>query len=397
VAVFAEPIAHVDMDAFFVEVERRRRPELRGRAVLVGGLGPRSVVAAASYEARSRGVHSAMPMSQARRLCPHAIVVPPDHSAYQEASGEVFALLAEFTPAVEAVSVDEAFIDVSGLRRHFAGPSAVGEAIRGEVRGRLGLPCSIGFATTKLLAKMASRRAKPDGMFVVPAGGETAFLHPLPVRELWGVGEATHARLEELGIATIGDLAGLPPGILEKRLGTALGAHLSALAEGRDDRVVSAAEPTRSISVEETYDTDLSDPEVIRTELLAHADRLATRLHAESVAAGVVQLKVRYPDFTTVTRSHTFAEPVWAARDLFAAALELLERTDAGPIAVRLLGLGASGLVEVDAPRQLDLETRPWDEVERAVAEVRDRFGESALGRAGLNDPRRRRQSHPDP
>ncbi|HEX5631185.1 MAG TPA: DNA polymerase IV [Acidimicrobiia bacterium] len=396
-AVFAEPIAHVDMDAFFVEVERRRRPELRGRAVVVGGAGVRSVVAAASYEARSRGVHSAMPMGQARRLCPHAVVVPPDHSAYQAASAEVFAVLGEFTPEVEAVSVDEAFLGVSGLHRHFAGPVALGEAIRSEIRQRLDLPCSIGFATTKLLAKMASRRAKPDGLLVVAAGTEKAFLDPLPVRELWGVGEATHARLEELGIATIGDLAGLPAEILERRLGPSLGSHLAALAAGRDDRVVVGAEPARSISVEETYETDLTDPAAIRAELLGQADRLAGRLHAEAVAAGTIQLKVRYPDFTTITRSHTFAEPVWAAQDLYAAAVDLLGRTDAGPVAVRLLGLGAAGLVDLAAPRQLGLEPRPWDEVERAVAEVRDRFGDDALSRARLGSSRRQRRPPPGP
>lgn len=379
------------MDAFFVEVERRRRPELRGRAVVVGGAGPRSVVASASYEARSRGVHSAMPIAQARRLCPHAVVVPPDHEAYGSASEEVFAVFAEFTPLVEGVSVDEAFLDLSGLRRHYPDPASVGQRIRAVIRKRLSLPCSVGLATTKLLAKMASRDAKPDGLLLVPAAGGLAYLHGKPVRALWGVGEATHARLEELGVTTIGELAAMPREILVRRLGPALGGHLSDLAAGLDPREVTPGTAVRSISVEETYDQDLTDPDRIRRELLAQADRLADRLHREGFLAGTVHLKVRYPDFTTVTRSHTFAEAVATARDLHRAALDLLARTDAGAIPVRLLGIAAGGLVEESAPRQLGLEARPWDEVERAVAEVRDRFGRSALDRARLT----RRPSDP--
>ena len=194
VQVFDERIAHVDMDAFFVEVERLRRPELRGRAAVVGGTGPRSVVASASYEARERAVTSGMPMARALRLCPHAFVVPPDHREYRAKSAEVFEVLEGFTPIVEPVSVDEAFIDISGLRRHHESPSAVATAIRTAIRERLGLPASVGVASTKLLAKMASRDAKPDGMLLVPAGGELPYLHAKPVRALWGVGEATFAR-----------------------------------------------------------------------------------------------------------------------------------------------------------------------------------------------------------
>jgi DNA polymerase-4 len=387
VDAFAECIAHVDMDAFFVEVERRRRPELRGRAVVVGGAGPRSVVASASYEARSRGVHSAMPIVQARRLCPHAVVVPPDHEAYGAASAEVFAVLAEFTPRVEGVSVDEAFLDLSGLRRHYPDPAAVGHRIRAAIREQLSLPCSVGLATTKLMAKMASRDAKPDGLLLVPATEGLAYLHRKPVRALWGVGEATHARLEELGVTTVGDLAAQPRDILVRRLGPAWGGHLSDLAAGIDAREVTPGAEARSISVEETYDRDLTDLPRIHRELLAQADRLADRLHHEGYLATTVHLKVRYPDFTTLTRSHTFGEPVATARDLHRAALDLLTRTDAGAIPVRLLGIAAGGLVEASAPRQLGLEARPWDEVEKVVAEVRDRFGRSAVDRARLARP----------
>ena len=382
--LFEERIAHVDMDAFFVEVERLRRPDLRGRAVVVGGVGPRSVVASASYEARRRGVHSAMPMIQARRLCPHLVVVVPDHDAYQAVSAEVFSVFEEFTPLVEAVSVDEAFLDIGGLRRHAATPAEVGERIRLAIRERLGLPCSVGLGTTKLVAKMASRDAKPDGLFVVTAGGELAYLHRKPVRALWGVGEATHARLEEIGVVTIGDLAALPREVLIRRLGGALGGHLADLAAGIDPRPVAPGEEIRSISVEETYDTDLGDVGRMHRELLAQADRLAARLHREGFLATTVHLKVRYGDFTTVTRSHTFAEPVAMARDLHRTALALLGRTDAAQRPVRLLGIGASGLVAASAPRQLDLSEGSWADVERAIATVRDRFGQSAVDRASL-------------
>jgi len=389
VDAFREHIAHVDMDAFFVEVERLRRPELRGKAVLVGGAGPRGVVASASYEARRRGASSAMPMVQARRLCPHAVVVPPDHTAYGEMSERVFEVIERFTPFVEAVSVDEAFLDIGGLRLHHSGPVAVAEALRAAIRSELGLPSSVGLATTKLVAKMASRDAKPDGVHLVAAGEELDYLHPKAVRALWGVGEATHARLEELGVVTIGDLAGFPRATLVSRLGEALGGHLWDLAMGRDDRPVIGGSDSRSISVEATYDVDLVDPERIRKELLAHADRLASRLRRSGFVASTVQLKVRYEDFTTVTRSHTFSEPVSTARALYHAALGLLDRTAAGTRPVRLLGIGADGLVAAGDPRQLELAPRSWDDLEEVVEEVRGRFGRDAVARARLVDPTR--------
>ena len=393
---FAERIAHVDMDAFFVEVERLRRPKLRGMAVLVGGTGPRSVVASASYEARSRGVTSAMPMVRALRLCPHAVVVPPDPGEYRARSAEVFAVLEEFTPVVEELSVDEAFLDIGGLRRHHESPAAVADAIRAAIRDRVGLPASVGLATTKLLAKMASRDAKPDGVLLVPAGTELPYLHAKPVRALWGVGEATHARLEELGVETIGDISAFPRVTLVRRLGDALGGHLWDLASGVDDRRVEPVGETRSISVEETYPSDLADSAEIDRELLALADRLGSRLRRAAMVASTVHLQVRYSDFTTVTRSHTFEQPIWTGRDLHRAASSLADRTAAGSRPVRLLGIGASGLTESAEPRQLALETRSWDDLEGAVEEVRDRFGRSSVARARLA-PRHRRSPPEDP
>ncbi|MDX1690116.1 MAG: DNA polymerase IV [Acidimicrobiia bacterium] len=391
---FAETIAHVDMDAFFVEVERLRRPELRGRAVLVGGAGPRGVVASASYEARARGARSAMPMAHARRLCPHAVVVPPDHEEYRRLSASVFEVFASFSPAVEPLSVDEAFLDISGLRLHHPTPGDVAASLRAAVRTKTGLPASVGVATSKFVAKLASDAAKPDGTLVVAAGGETAFLHPMGVRSLWGVGEATHARLEELGVRTIGDLAALPEGTLVRRLGPALGAHLAALAMAEDPRSVESPEAARSISVEVTYDVDLEDAAAIDRELLRHADRLAGRLRAAGVAARTVTLKVRWSDFTTITRSETVESPVDSAHELHALGGRLFERAGGATRPVRLLGLGGSGLVDGSAPRQLDLAGGGrWDDVQSAVEQVRDRFGSSAVGPARLaSEPRRDRE-----
>ncbi|MFQ5947671.1 MAG: DNA polymerase IV [Acidimicrobiia bacterium] len=386
-ADFAEPIAHVDMDAFFVEVERLRRPELRGVAVVVGGLSGRGVVASASYEARRRGVHSGMPMTQAQKLCPHARFIPPDHGEYRHASNQVFTVLRSFTPLVEALSLDEAFLDVAGLRLHFRDPVAVGEEIRGRIRAETGLPASVGIATNKLLAKLASREAKPDGLFRIGAGSELEFLHPLPVRALWGVGEATYAALEALGIETISDLAEFPRSTLERRLGASLGASLWELARGRDARPVEPDAAAKSISVEQTYASDLSQSGAIEAELLRHADRLARRLRRSELAAWTVTLKVRFADFTTVTRSQTLQTPSDTGPDLYAAARALLSRVRLERRRVRLLGLAASGLTGADTPRQLLLERPPWEELADAVDRIRDRFGDEAVRPARLVEP----------
>jgi DNA polymerase-4 len=384
VAGFAEHIVHLDMDAFFVEVERLRRPELVGRPVLVGGGGERGVVASASYEARRRGARSAMPMAHARRMVPGAVVVTPDHGEYSRVSAEVFSVLDRFSPVVEPLSIDEAFVDIAGLHRHHDSPAGCADAMRSAIRREVGLPSSAGIATTKFLAKMASREAKPDGLFVVAAGAELDFLHPQPVRALWGVGAATHARIEELGLETIGDLAAFPRDTLVRRLGEAIGGALWDLAHGRDDRAVGDSTGTRSISVEQTYERDLDRSEDIERELLAHADRLAGRLRRSGLLAGSIHLKVRYPDFTTVTRSHTFAEPVASSAVLYEEALRLLARTEAGVRGVRLLGLGGDHLVDADAPRQLGLDSGPWEAVDETVEAIRERFGSGAVGRARL-------------
>ncbi len=388
---FAEPILHVDMDAFYVEVERLTRPELHGVPVIVGGLGNRGVVAAASYEARRFGVRSAMPISRARRLCPDAHYVKPDFRRYREVSRRVFAAFEEFTPVVEALSIDEAFLDARGLRRHYPDGETVGVEIRRRLREDPGLPASVGVATTKFIAKLASEAAKPDGLLRVPAGRELEFLHPLPLRALWGVGEATHRALDAFGVATVGDLAQLPVEALARRLGDAHGRHLHDLAWGRDPRPVVPESEAKSISVEVTYDRDLEDPDRIDRELFAHCERLARRLRDAGLAARTIQLKVRYADFTTVTRSLTVDAPVDDTAALARAARTLLARLSGGR-PVRLLGVGGSALSRSAAPRQLALDRGERDALTAAADRVRDRFGDDAIGPARLvGRPRRDR------
>lgn len=384
---FAESILHVDMDAFFVEVERRERPDLRGRPVVVGGTGSRGVVAAASYEARTFGISSAMPMVHARRLCPVAIVLPPDHRKYRAASEQVFAVFRSFTPLVEGLSLDEAFLQIAGLRRHYPDPVAIGEDIRGRLRTELDLPASVGIAVNKFLAKLASEAAKPDGLRHVPAEASLEFLQPLPVRSLWGVGEATHAALERLGVRTVGDLAEVPPATLKKHLGQAAGSHLHDLAWGHDERPVIPESAAKSISVEETYERDLKGREAVEGELLRHADRLAGRLRSAGVAGRTLTAKIRFADFTTVTRSVTLGFATDVGRDLYRAARDLLRHLDIETKTVRLVGLGVSSLTPGTAPRQLALE-RPakWDDLAGAVDEVRMRYGTASIRPARLVD-----------
>ncbi|HUG74536.1 MAG TPA: DNA polymerase IV, partial [Acidimicrobiia bacterium] len=353
-ASFPEPILHVDADSFFVAVERLRRPELRDRPVLVGGDGPRSVVAAASYEARRHGARSAMPMAMAKRLCPRAVVVAPDHGEYRRVSEALMAVLGEVTSRLEPISIDEAFLDLGGIDES-GGAVAVAERLRRSVQERVGVTVSVGIAATKLVAKMASRDAKPDGLLLVPAGTEADFMHPKPVRALWGVGEATLARLEELGVRTIGDLAGFPRATLVRRLGEGLGGALWDRAHAVDDREVEADIGVRSISVEETYPVDLLGDDAVDRALLAHAAELTRRLREAGVAAGTITVKVRFGDFTTVSRSHTPTRPVVGTTEVLDEARRLLAAVDRRGQGVRLLGIAGSALVPADTPRQLAL------------------------------------------
>jgi DNA polymerase IV len=390
-------ILHVDMDAFFVSVELLDRPELRGQPVVVGGSGDRGVVAAASYEARAYGIHSAMPSSRARRLCPHAVFLSGRHARYAEVGGAVFEIFRRFTPLVEPLSLDEAFLDVTGARRLHGPPPDIAIQIRRRVRAELGLTCSVGVATTKFVAKLASAAAKPIaapdgprpgvGVKVVAPEDVEAFLHPLPVRALWGVGPATFARLERLGVTTVGELAALPLSAVASALGSAAGRHLHALANGIDDRPVEPDRRPKSIGHEETFARDLHRRDHLDRELVRLADGVASRLRRHGLGGRTVTVKVRFHDFRTITRSTTLPGPVDTAPELVDAAKRLLDGIDPA-VGVRLLGVSVTNLM-AGAPRQLSLDrllagdpARSWDTASRAVDRIRDRFGSDAIGPA---------------
>jgi DNA polymerase IV len=380
------PILHVDMDAFYASVELRRRPDLRGRPVIVGG-GNRGVVLSATYEARAYGVHSAMPMTRARRLCPSAVVVSPDFSAYQQTSAGIMEVFRAITPLVEPLALDEAFLDVGGARRTLGRPAQIGESLRARIEDEQGITCSVGVASSKFIAKLASTRCKPDGLLVVPAPDVVGFLHPLPVAALWGVGEKTEAVLSRLGLRTVGDLARTPSSTLVRALGPALGAHLSALAWGRDDRPVVPHEPDRSIGAEETFPTDVDDPAVIRRELLRLAERTAARLRATGQVGRTVAVKIRFADFTTITRSRTLPEPTDVGREIYSTARALYDALGLERARLRLVGVRVEGIADADGqPHQLELGERTigWREAEQAVDRASLRFGAGTVRPAVL-------------
>ncbi|HEV7653214.1 MAG TPA: DNA polymerase IV [Mycobacteriales bacterium] len=383
------PILHVDMDAFYASVELRRRPELRGRPMIVGG-GRRGVVLSATYEARDYGVRSAMPMGRALGLCPDAVVVHPDMPRYAEASAGVMAVFRSVTPLVEPLSLDEAFLDVSGARRRLGRPAWIGEWIRARIADEQGITCSVGVAPTKFLAKLASSRCKPDGLLVVPADGVHAFLHPLPVAALWGVGERTDAQLAALGLSTVGDLAATPLPALARAIGDASAAHLHALAQGHDPRPVVPDEPDRSIGAEETFGTDVDDHEVVRRELLRLAEKTAARLRASGQHGRTVSIKIRFADFTTITRARTLPAPTDAGREVYETARALYDGLELDRARIRLVGVRVEGIAPAgDATRQLELGAREfgWRDADRAVDRAVDRFGAGVVRPAVLVPP----------
>src|SRR5689334_2301975 len=334
---------HVDMDAFYASVEVRRRPELRGKPVVVGGAGPRGVVSAASYEARRFGVRSAMPGARARRLCPHAVFLPPDFSAYTAASRAVMAVFRDVTPLVEPLSLDEAFLDVAGAVRLVGPPAAIAALIRRRILDEQRLTCSVGVAPTKFVAKLASTRAKPDGLVVVPADRVLDYLHPLPVEALWGVGERSAETLRRLGLARIRDLAQAPIGMLRSALGDAAATHLHELAWGRDPRPVVPEQVEKSIGAETTFDVDVADPDVIRRALLSLAGKTAARLRQSGNAGRTVVLKVRLADFRTLSRSRTLPAATDVTQEIFQTAWGLFEALRPGD-RIRLVGVRVEGL-----------------------------------------------------
>ena len=381
----SEPILHVDLDAFYASVEVQKDPSLRGRPVVVGGTGPRGVVMSASYEARSSGVDSAMPSVRARRLCPDVVFVPPDFSAYRAYSNRFREILLSFTPLVEPIALDEAFLDVGGAMLLFGDPPSIAERIRDRVREDLGISCSVGVAPNKFVAKLASRAAKPDGMILVRADDVDAFLRPLPVSALWGAGEKTAEVLSRLGVRTIGELSEIPQSILSRVLGEAHARMLSELSRGVDERRVVPYEPPKSISHEETFDRDLDDDDDIVRELLALCRRVGHRLREDGYVARTVVLKVRLANFSTLTRSRTLPAPTDVAADLFHAVQDLYRALPGARRRIRLLGVQATGLAPAGAEQLALLRGQRWSELERAVDQVERRFGrDSALPAALL-------------
>ncbi len=395
-------ICHVDMDAFYVSVELVRRPDLRGKPVVVGGTGRRGVVAAASYEARAFGVFSAMPSSQAQRLCPQAIFLPGDHSLYGEVSKRVMAVFADVTPRVEPLSLDEAFLDVSGAMRLHGSAAEIAQHIRSTIWENEGLTCSVGIAPNKFLAKLGSEEAKPKvspkgpiygkGIFEIKLGEELEFLHPLPVRALWGVGKATAKRLDALGVETVGDLAAVPLSHLVASIGSASGKHLHELANGIDDRPVESDREAKSISSEETFAHDIADSGVLDVELVRQCDAVAQRLRDNELVARTATLKVRFGDFSTVTRRSTAPQSFNSSVDLLRMARELMGHIDPGD-GVRLLGIGVANL-GADHGHQLSLDLdadpagsaktnrRNREVTDALIDDVRAKFGVGAIGPA---------------
>ncbi len=393
-------ILHVDMDAFFAAVEQRDRPELRGKPVIVGadprGGRGRGVVSTASYEARRFGVGSAMPISEAWRRCPHGIYVHPDMEKYARESDRVMEILHRFTDLVEPVSIDEAFLDVTGSARAIGTGEEIARKLKAAIGEETRLTASVGVAASKLVAKVASDMRKPDGLVVVPRGEEAAFLAPLPVRRLWGIGPKMEEALAKLGIVTIGDLAAVEPGRLQRRLGTH-GHDLQSLARGEDDRdVVSQGEGAKSMGQEHTYGEDTADPDRLRATLLQLADAVAARLRSHGLRARTVTLKYRDEDFHTTTHARTFAEPTDSGNAVFRLASELFAETHRGR-KVRLLGIYTSHFGEATPQLGLFDEPKPPTPADRVRDEVRKRFGDEAITRASLLGRRERRNPSDKP
>ncbi|MEO5708277.1 MAG: DNA polymerase IV [Nocardioidaceae bacterium] len=384
------PILHVDMDAFYASVAVRDRPDLQDAPVVVGG-GHRGVVLSASYRARAYGVRSAMPMTRARRLCPNAVVVAPVYETFDVVSRSVMETFRQVTPLVEVLSLDEAFLDVSGSVRRLGSPYSIASLLRARIYDEQGITCSVGMAATVAVAKLASRRAKPDGIVVVPPSEVTTFLHPLDVGELWGVGERTADLLHRLGLRTVGDVAHAPLTTLQRAVGVHLATSLHQLAWGEDRRVVTARrgadEPDKSMGADETFGRDTDDPAVVLREVLRLSAKVGARMRTARVAGRTVTLKVRFADFTTITRSKTRGEATDVTREIYGTATDLFTALGLQRARIRLVGVRVEGLVpRADVQRQLVLgeRERGWPEADGAVDRATARFGAAAVRPATL-------------
>ncbi|MDO5628081.1 MAG: DNA polymerase IV [Mobilicoccus sp.] len=378
-------ILHVDMDAFYASATLLSHPDLVGTPVIIGG-GHRGVVLSATYEAREFGVASAMPMARARRLCPHATVLPPDHALYSRISQAVMATFAQITPLVEPLSLDEAFLDVAGAVRRLGSPATIAAHVRDTVADEQGITCSVGVAPTKFVAKLASGLAKPDGMVVVPVSDVVSFVQQLPVAALWGVGDRTEEQLVRLGLRTVADIAHTPVETLRRALGEH-GVALHDLAWGRDPRSVTPTRTEKSIGADETFSADIDDPVEIHRRLLRLAHRTASRARAAGMTGRTVTIRVRFSDFTTITRSRTLREHTDVGQDIYAVATDLfdalgLQRARIRLVGVRLEGLVGAGSVPVQAT--LDEPEHGWRDADRAVDRAHARFGAGVVGPASL-------------
>lgn len=383
-------ILHVDMDAFYASVELLERPELVGKPVAVGGDSNRSIVTSATYEARARGVRSAMPVSQAKRLCPELVMLPVSIEKYRAMSRRIMIIFNEFTPLVEPLSIDEAFLDVTGAQRLHGTPREIATAIRERIARELGLPCSVGIAPTKFVAKLASQRAKPNGILEITPAHTIDFVQSLPISAMWGVGKATEEKLRERGIHSIADLAELPLHVLQRAVGEKQAKKLHDLAHARDPRAVVTDRIEKSVSSEETFLQDISDRTPMMREILKLSQKTSARLRGKGFVARTVVLKVKFADFTTITRSHSLPEPTDSSQRMYETALMLLEEAELGGRSVRLLGVGAEHLVDADdAPEPLwtEHDDESWRALDRTTDQIRERFGDAAPTPARLVDP----------
>jgi len=379
-------ILHVDMDAFFANASLLARPDLIGTPVVIGGTGNRGVVLSATYEARAFGVTSAMPMGRARRLCPQATVLPPDHELYSRISDAVMATFESITPYVEPLSLDEAFLDVSGAVRRLGSPATIASQIRDTVHDEQGVTCSVGVAPTKFVAKLASGVCKPDGLLVVPVAEVVTFVQQLPVGALWGVGEKTEEHLGRLGLVTVADIAHTPEATLRRALG-ATGSHLHDLAWGRDPRRVEPVHREKSIGADETFPVDVDDPAYIHRELLRLSQKTARRMRSAGLVGRTISIKVRFADFTTITRSKTLRDPTDVSQEVYAIAVSLYDALGLQRARLRLVGVRVEGLVKAaTAPVQptLDEPEHGWRDADRALDRAVARFGSGSVGPASL-------------
>ncbi len=385
------PILHVDMDSFFVAVEQILHPELAGQPVIVGGSGPRSVVSSASYDLRARGVHAGMPVSQARRLAPQAHLTHSPHETYRQFSHRVMEVLRSITPLVEVVSIDEAFLDVSGSTRRLGSPTQIGQIIRSRIRHEVGLTASVGVAATKSVAKIASSHAKPDGMLLIPADRSVEFVQSLPVGALWGVGERTEVILERAGIDTVNDLAHTPLTRLDALLGTAQAHHLHQLAWGIDRRRVTTERVDKSMGTETTFDTNVTDRHVIDRTILAQSHECAERLRSAGLWATTVVVKMRGADFTTRTRSQTLRSALNTGRDIVEVARALVAALGIPPGGIRLIGVRVENLRSAAQGIEVAFDDdRHHASAEAVMDAVRQRFGSLAMTPAALMGRARR-------